>query len=88
MIQKGYKESFIHATISTIKSFYKYLKLHRDRLELDKVYHIDMTENIINKRRQTQAFKPTLSKEDAKHLLITLESSRKYIWHYKDYAFI
>ena len=88
LIQKGYKESFIHATLSTIKSFYKYLKLHKTRLELDKVYHIDMTENIVNKRRQSATFKPTLSKEDAKYLLITLESSRKYIWHYRDYALI
>lgn len=88
LIQKGYKDNFIHATLAAIKGFYKYLSLHKDRLELPEVYRIDMTENIVNKRRQTQAFKPTLRKEDAKHLLITLEKSRKHIWHYRDYALI
>lgn len=88
LIQKGYKESFIHSNLSTIKSFYKYLTSHKERLELDKVYHIDITENIINKRRQKTIFKPTLSKQEAKHLLLTSEKSRKYIWHYRDYAMI
>ncbi|WIF88113.1 tyrosine-type recombinase/integrase [Acholeplasma laidlawii] len=47
-----------------------------------------MTENIINNRRLIQTFKPTLSKEDAKQLLLTMEQSRQYIWHCRDYALI
>jgi len=85
---QGYSVRWIYHQISALKGFYRYLKLNQKRLDLPEAYDSDITDPIKNERIKTQVSKPILTLEQAKQMILTTKSMRKYIWHYRDHAMI
>ena len=85
---EGYKNGWIYHQIGTLKAFYKYLSIHYKRHDLPNSYATDISEPIKNVSLKTRDEKKTLTPEEVKKLILYLKSSRKYIWHYRDYAII
>jgi len=85
---KGYSDNWLRHQITVLKGMYQYLSLNYKRLSLDVSYGIDITAPIQNISVTKFLSKPTLTKAEAKHLILYLKHNRQFIWHYRDYAII
>ena len=85
---QGYSTRWIYHLISAIKVFYRYLRLNQKRLDLPVEYSYDIAESIKNERIILENSKAILTIDQAKHLILSTQKNRKYIWHYRDYAII
>jgi len=85
---QAYSVRWIYHQISTLKGLYQYLSFNQKRLGLPEEYAFDITESIKNEHIIMEDSKPFLTIEQAKHLILTTQKMRKYIWHYRDHALI
>ena len=85
---QGYSSRWIYHQITALKGLYRYLSDNQRRLGLSVEYADNITETIKNERIHNNLSKPVLTTEQAKQLILCLKNSRKYIWHYRDYALI
>ena len=74
--------------IGTLKNFYRYLSLNQQRLNLPEVYAFDITQPIKREPMDHNAFKPTLSTEQAKQLLQFCKERRQTHSQSRDYAIV
>lgn len=85
---QGYSTSWIFNQIAAIKGLYRYLSQNQKRLGLPVEYSKDITEPIRNFQVKNRQLKSYLSIEQAKQLIETTKTNRRYIWQYRDYALI
>lgn len=85
---KGYSDNWLRHQITVIKGMYQYLSLNYKCLSLDVSYGIDISSPIQNISVTKFLSKLTLTKAEAKHLILYLKHNRQFIWHYRDYAII
>ncbi|MCV2231487.1 tyrosine-type recombinase/integrase [Acholeplasma manati] len=74
--------------IGTLKNFYRYLCLNLQRLSLPEVYAFDIMQTIQREILDHNEFKPTLSTEQAKQLLLYCKERRHTRSQYRDYAIV
>jgi len=74
--------------IGTLKNFYRYLCLNQQRLGLPEVYAFDIMQTIQREILDHNEFKPTLSTEQAKQLLLYCKERRQTRSQYRDYAIV
>ena len=86
--KKGYSKRWEYLQLSTIQGFYRYLSLNQTRYKLPSTYAFNIADSIKNKRTKDSQSKPILTVEQAKQLIISSKTNRKYIWQYRDHALI
>ncbi|MDX9808507.1 MAG: tyrosine-type recombinase/integrase [Acholeplasma sp.] len=74
--------------IGTLKNFYRYLCLNQQRLGLPEAYAYDIMQPIQREILDHNEFKPTLSTEQAKQLLLYCKERRDTRSQYRDYAIV
>ncbi|MDG0888941.1 tyrosine-type recombinase/integrase [Paracholeplasma manati] len=74
--------------IGILKNFYRYLTLNQERLGLTEAYAFDIMQPIKREILNHNEFKPTLSTEQAKQLLLFCKERRQTRSQYRDYAIV
>ena len=82
----GFSTYSVHVQISALKGLYRYLRLNQKRLNLPAQYAYDIMTSVKNERINPHIKKPILTVKQAKQLILHTQTTRTYIWHYRDHA--
>lgn len=85
---KGLSTRWVNHQINALKGFYRYLKDNQERMNLPDVYAYDIMETIKSASLRHETSKPTLSIEEAKHLILYTQQNQKTISQIRDHAII
>ena len=85
---EGCSTRWTNHQIGTLKNFYAYLRFNQQRLGLPDVYGFDIMQPIQRETLDHNEFKPTLSTEQAKQLLLYCKERRDTRSQYRDYAIV
>jgi site-specific recombinase XerD len=84
----GYSSYAIHIDLAALKGLYAYLRRKAYVNELPEFYKHNIMLPVKGERIKPHIKKMILTKDQAKRLLLYTKESRKYLWHYRDYAII
>ena len=76
----------VHVQISALKGLYRYLRLNQKRLNLPAEYAYDIMASVKDERIKPHIKKPILTVKQAKQLILHTQTTRTYLWHYRDHA--
>lgn len=85
---EGCSTRWTNHQIGTLKNFYGYLRLNQQRLGLPDVYAFDIMHPIKREILDHHAYKPTLSTDQAKQLLMYCKERRFTRSQFRDYAIV
>lgn len=85
---EGCSTRWTNHQIGTLKNFYAYLRFNKQRLGLPDVYGFDIMHPIKREQVDHNAFKPTLSTDQAKQLLTFCKERRRSRSEARDYAIV
>lgn len=85
---QGYSTYYIYIYMSTLRGFYRYLRMNQLRFNLDPSYLYDIMTMIKNEKIKPRVKKPLLSLDEAKHVITHMQITRQKIYDYRNYAII